>query len=285
MSKMNISAILIPLYIIIILLIVGCASTSRPEYVGRTVIIPLKSSPEGARVLLDGQQKGYTPMTLEFTYLIGSDGNHSDETGERIVTIEKEGYEPYVLSFSTKGKEYKTMPRLIFIKKLDDVIKAEDSVSKDQEIIQELKESRKKAKEALDEIERLRKEIALLKEKKDSQEIIHEPIEVLSAADRIEKGSEPKKDIVPDREYKNDDNANNSNKKTMADGLHASQEIYTIQTGSFLEIELAQKEGLYSEEELYTFKEYRNRDFFLYLNLIFPFFTRIFRQNQIWHSF
>jgi hypothetical protein len=242
MSKMNISAILIPVYIISILLIVGCASTSRPEYVGKTMFIPLKSSPEGARVLLDGRQQGNTPMTLKFTYLIDSHGPYSDETEERIVKIEKEGYEPYVLSFPTKGKEYETMPSLILIKKLDDVIKAEDSLNKDQENIRELKESRKKAKEALDEIERLRKEIALLKEKKETQEIIHEPIEVLSATDRIEKELEPEKDIVPDKEHKNDDNANNSYKKTMADDQYASQGIYTIQTGSFLEIELAQKQ-------------------------------------------
>jgi hypothetical protein len=134
------------------------------------------------------------------------------------------------------------MPSLILIKKHDDVIKAEDLLSKDQGNIREMKELRKKTKEALEEIERLRKEIALLKEKKETQEIIHEPIEVLSAADRIEKRLEPGKDIVPDKEYKNDDNANNSNKKTMADDQHASQGIYTIQTGSFLEIERAQKQ-------------------------------------------
>ena len=246
MAKVKISAILVPVYIISILLIIGCASTPSTEDVGRTVFIPIKSSPIGARVLVDGEQQGYTPMTLVFAYIKDSYGTHNNYRGKRIVKIEKKGYEPYILSFPTKGKEYETVPSLILIKKHD--------VNKDQEKIRDLKESRKKAKEAL-EIERLRKEIAKLKEKKDTQAIIPELIEVSSAATRTEKGLEPGRDIVSDNEYKNDDNLNNSNKKIMATDLYASQGIYTIQTGSFLLIERARKqftsvEKILNEKEL-----------------------------------
>ena len=165
MLKKTILATLIPL------LIIGCADVSRKRYSDKRLLVKLDSAPEGARVFLDGRKRGYTPFALELTYLSDSGGNHWDETRERIIKIEKDGYEPYVLSFSIKGKEYEKVPGIILLKKLSDVVKKTGSRSKEQQHNQELKEIRRKYKKALKEIEGLKKEIALLKGKRNTQKI------------------------------------------------------------------------------------------------------------------
>jgi len=71
MLRKKIFGTLIPAFIISMLLIISCAFTSKEVYVGRTMFIPLKSSPQGARVLLNGRQAGFTPMTFEI-YLLNS---------------------------------------------------------------------------------------------------------------------------------------------------------------------------------------------------------------------
>ncbi len=125
MPKRTVLAILASVYIISILLIAGCVFISRPEYLGRTMFIPLKSSPEGARVIFDERQKGFTPMTLKFSYISATRDSHDDETRERVLRIEKYGYEPYVLLFSIQGKEYEKIPEPIILKRLDDSIKTD----------------------------------------------------------------------------------------------------------------------------------------------------------------
>ena len=69
-----------------------------------------------------------------------------------------------------------------------------------------------------------------------------ESIEALGTAEEYEKGLSSGKDIVQEEEYKNVNNANKSFGKTVADNKYASQTIYTIQIGSFIEIERAQKQ-------------------------------------------
>jgi tetratricopeptide (TPR) repeat protein len=279
------------LYAIGILLIVGCVSTAKPVYTGRTMHIPLQTSPEGARVIFDGKQEGFTPMTLKFTYLIDPQGVHNDEKQERKIKIEKEGYKPYVLSFSFQGKEYKKIPRPILLKKLDDAVSHDDGEKK----IHEQKKLNKEVKGVLKGTE---KDVASLRGKNDTQKIAHhdKTIETLSAEEWFEKGlalGKAKKYKEEIKAYKqaiklkpdyanahynlgltylilndNDsaieefrilkalkpqsvDNLYESTvlrasldkvKKQKADDQNASQIIYTIQTGSFIEIERARKE-------------------------------------------
>jgi tetratricopeptide (TPR) repeat protein len=288
MIKKKILSILI---LIGVSLILGCVSTAKPAYTGRTMHIPLQTSPEGAKVIFDGKQEGFTPMTLKFTYLIDPQGGHIDETQERIIKIEKEGYESYVLSFSVQGKEYKKIPRPILLKKLDDVVSHDDGEKK----IHEQKKLNKEVKGALKGTE---KDVASLRGKNDTQKIAHhdKTMETLSAEEWFEKGlalgkAKRYKDEI--KAYKqaiklkpdyanahynlgltylilNDkdsaieefrilkeltpqsvDNLYESAvlrasldkvKKQKADDQNASQIIFTIQTGSFTEIERARKE-------------------------------------------
>jgi hypothetical protein len=78
----------------------------------------------------------------------------------------------------------------------------------------------------------------------DSQRIdqYNKSIEALGTAEEYEKELSSSKDLVQEEEYKNVDNANKSIGKTVADNKYASQTIYTIQIGSFVEIERAQKQ-------------------------------------------
>jgi hypothetical protein len=143
------------------LIIVGCAFASREAYSGRTIFIPLKSSPEGARVLLDGRQEGFTPVTLKFSYLQSQHGSSEDEIRKRILKIERDGYEPYILSFSIRDKEHEKIPNPVFLKKSEDIVKAKDSLGKEQQKRQELKE-KGEALKALKEVEKPVNKIALI---------------------------------------------------------------------------------------------------------------------------
>ncbi len=266
MLKKNMLATLIPAYIISILLISGCAFTSREVYVGRTMFIPLKSSPQSARVLLDGKQEGFTPLTLKFTYLLTKYGNHDDELRKRILKIEKDGYEPYILSFSIKDKEYGKIPNPVFLTKSEDSVKAEDSIGKaqqkkqelkgietlrdktvfivkavdspikDQQDIQELKEINEKVNDSLKKIKKPGNEIALLIEKEDSQKIKQTDDTIAFSTDK------DNKNIVQARSDEEIDNTTKFNKKLKVDSQYASKTIYTIQTGSFLRITHAQEQ-------------------------------------------
>jgi len=273
MLNKNIFATLIPAYIISILLIIGCAFTSREVYVGRTMFIPVKSSPQGARVLLDGKDEGFTPMTLQFTYLQDKYGSHDDEIRVRILKIERDGYEPYVISFSITNKEHEKIPNPVFLKKSEDVVQAEASLDKeqqktqepkevgealkevekprnkialidnavdlplkDQQKAQELKEAKEEVKESLKEITKPRNESALIKEKDDTQKIKQNNDTIEASSDKDDKN------IVQTRSDKKIDNTTKFNKKLKVDSQYASKIIYTIQTGSFLKLEQAQEQ-------------------------------------------
>lgn len=72
----------------------------------------------------------------------------------------------------------------------DEVVKSVDSLRRDRQKMQELEDARGKAEEALNEVEKLREEIALLKGKKKSDLFrrYDKAIKKLSAADWLEKG-------------------------------------------------------------------------------------------------
>jgi cell division protein FtsN len=233
---MNISAISIPVYIFIILLIVGCAFTSREVYIGRTMFIPLKSSPEDARVLLDGRQEGYTPMTLEFTYLRSQYGSSDDEMRKRILKIERDGYEPYILSFSIRDKEYENIPNPVFLKKSEDIVKAKDSLGKEQQKRQELKEEGEALK-ALKEVKKPVNKIALIG--KSSAFIDNTLDSPLKDQHKTQELKEAKEKI--NNSLEEIDNINKFINNLKVDSQYASNTRYTIQTGSFLKLERAQK--------------------------------------------
>ncbi len=98
------------------LLIAGCVFVTRtavPVYYANTITIPLKTSPQGAAVMLDGVKMGVTPLHLKVTYLDSRTGIHESETQKRLLRIEKQGYEPYVTVFSVRDKKYREIPELI----------------------------------------------------------------------------------------------------------------------------------------------------------------------------
>ncbi|NOZ69586.1 MAG: PEGA domain-containing protein [Deferribacteres bacterium] len=130
MSENKKPALLISAYAIALLLIAGCASVRGPVYTGRTIFIPVQSSPEGARVLLDGEFQGLTPVTVRISYISSPSGDHEDETRQRVLRIEKPGYEPFVLSFSIKGREYEKLFPSISLKK---TVRAKDKKDKKPE--------------------------------------------------------------------------------------------------------------------------------------------------------
>lgn len=163
-SEKSLLAILIKVYIIGFFLIAGCASIQGKESFGRTMFIPLKSSPPGAKILLDGKEKGFAPSILRFTYLYNPYGSHEDETRERMLRIEKYGYEPYIVRFSIKGKEYEKIPDTILLKRLDSIAEVEVLPGKDRRKTEELKETGEKHEESPE-------ENVLIKEKDETQEI------------------------------------------------------------------------------------------------------------------
>jgi hypothetical protein len=251
MLKKKMLATLKPVYIISILLIISCASTSKNVYVGKTTFIPLKSSPQNARVSLDGKLKGVTPMTLKVSYLKlqSKNGSGYSERQKRILKIERYGYEPYILSFSINDKEYEKIPNPVFLKKSEDAVEAEDSLVKEQQTRQELKESKEKVEEYLKEITILRKELVLLTEKEATQKIRENNDTIEDSSDNNDEnigqaGSDKKIDTT----YK-------PIRKLKVDSQYTSTTIYTIQTGSMISITDAQKQfnsisRLLNEKEL-----------------------------------
>jgi cell division protein FtsN len=246
MLRKKIWKISIPVFILGTFLLTGCTSLSAPEYYGRTMFMPLKSSPEGARVLLDGKQKGYTPMTMQFFYLHDSRGSHSDETRQRTLKIEKEGYEPYIFPFSIAGKEYEQLPDSIALKRFEEEVQTVDAPEKVQPTMQEDTEEKEQDKEAVKEIGEPEVSLPLLKEKdvgvkqadlpgkdkpktqekeapKESQELEKE-ISLLREKNEREEIKKPDETIIP-QEY-------------------ADKTTYTIQTGSFNTSEHAQNQFL-----------------------------------------
>ncbi len=165
-------ALLISAYVLAILLIAGCASVRGPVYTGRTIFIPVKSSPEGAEVFLDGEFQGLTPVTLRISYISSPRGDHDDETRQRVLEIKKPGYKPFVLNFSIRGREYEKIPRPVPLKKTDDadhVTGKDTAPEKRRGGTEELKKEISKYRKALQEIEKLKTDMARLKEKKAAQ--------------------------------------------------------------------------------------------------------------------
>lgn len=217
----------------------ACASTSKPVYVGRTIFIPVESSPESARVILDGKEKGLTPVTLKFSYLHDPQGAHDDETRQRILKIEKKGYEDYVFPFSIKGREYETISQPVQLNKLDND-PMNDSIDISHDEMDNTNNLSIKYREALNEIDDLKKEIVILKKKRASSEISqqHTFMETpavegpgyavltgtnIPASGRLEKATK--------REKESDLN----DQETF-------QSIYTVQAGSFKKIQRAEKQ-------------------------------------------
>lgn len=264
MGKKKFFSKMMYLHIICFLLITGCVSASRPIYEGRTFFLRLESLPRGAKVLLDGTQKGYTPMTLKFTYLRSKRGGHSDETKERMLRIEKKGYEPYIYSFSIKGKEYERIPDTITLKQPVDAAEVDrsdnqdeiqepiyeripDTVTLKQQIdveevgrfniqyeIQELIKAREKYRESLGETEKP-VEAAAFKENEKQKDIGLEK-------DIKSQVSSEDKDITHAEADKEIDNKNRLIEEMGANGPYASELFYTIQTGTFINAANARKQ-------------------------------------------
>ncbi len=108
-------------------------------------------------------------------------------------------------SFAVNTNENRNVSKLTLLQEIDDVIKAEESLGNDQEKIKELKKAREQYEETLKTIKLMRNKIALLKEKVEVQ-----------------------------NKYTYNVPVKNKQKD--------SQSIYTIQTGSFVNIEGAQKQ-------------------------------------------
>lgn len=109
-------------------------------YEEEKLLIPLNSYPEGAQVLLDESQRGVTPLTLKLSYINDTQGDHSDETCKRVIKIQKDGYESYILSFTIKDKKYENIPNPILLKKLSYTVSAVDTHNKEQQKTPEMKE-------------------------------------------------------------------------------------------------------------------------------------------------
>ena len=122
-SKRTRLLFLLLVYFVGILLILGSGSsrksrhrTSPTRYYSRQLSLDLKTYPAGAQVLLEGK-KYITPCKVIIPYKSASRGYHSDQTRFRSLRIEKQGYEPYLFSFSIKGREYKKIPDVIYLKR------------------------------------------------------------------------------------------------------------------------------------------------------------------------
>lgn len=119
---------------------VGCAAASKSALTIKTVSIPLNSKPEGAKVMVDGKEKGLTPMILKYSY---SPDVHFKNTRRQTLRIEKNGYEPYVMDLSPDNREFEKIPRWITLKKQRGVIDT-DTIFEKEGMIEELKEERRK---------------------------------------------------------------------------------------------------------------------------------------------
>lgn len=172
----------------------------------------------------------------------------------------------YVQFFSMKDKEHKKIPSLVLLKKSEDVVKAKDSLDKeqqkakelkeveiprnnialidkevysplkDQHKTQELKEAKEKVKESLKKITKPRKEVPLLKERDDTKNIKQNNNAIEASS------NEEDKNIIQARPDKKIDNTNKFINKLSVDSKYASKTIYTIQTGSHTKKAVAEKE-------------------------------------------
>jgi len=108
-------------------------------------------------------------------------------------------------SFAVAINENKNVSKLTLLQKLDDVIKAEESLGRNQKKIQELKDAREQYQETLKNIDLMRNKIAVLKEKIEAQN-------------------------------------NQQNNMPLNNKQRDSRSNYAIQTGSFVKLEEAQKQ-------------------------------------------
>jgi hypothetical protein len=240
MSKKTLFSIFTTVFIMVVVLIYGCATSSKTAYYGRTMFIPLKSSPDGAKILIDGEQKGFTPVTVKFFYLHDSRGEHDDETRERTLTIVKDGYEPYSISFSIKGKEYEKIPSPILLRQLDDNVETIESRSEDQQMTQELEEEQDKIQE-----------IPVKADKKERVEgAIAETEAIMNVEEAIRAMKEEEKEVVSlkrkdvSEEIKQDG-------ITTSDDQGGDKTGYTIQAGSFITVKRAEKQFLMIIQDLH----------------------------------
>jgi hypothetical protein len=221
MPQKALASILLSISIICIILITGCASTQSIVHYDKPIYVTLISSPDNATVTLDGTVKGFTPMLLEVLYLQAKQEIQPDETRERLLKIEKNGYEPYVLSFSLKDKEYEKIPTRILLKKREEPVTVPEADSEAEQKKQEPQEEKIRDEEVLKNIkqlrienEKLREEVALLKEKDKTQ-------------------------------------VDKQKREMNADNEHADELTYTILIGNFIDIEQAQKQFISIIEEFY----------------------------------
>ena len=108
-------------------------------------------------------------------------------------------------SFAVATNENRNVSKLTLIQKLDDVIKAEESLGRNQKKVQELKDAREQYLETLKNIDLMRNKIAVLKEKIEAQN-------------------------------------NQQNNISLNNKQRDSRSNYAIQTGSFVDLEEAQKQ-------------------------------------------
>ena len=74
-------------FVLILILLVGCATIMQ----GPKQNVGISSIPSGAKVTIDGQIVGYTPLTVE----LSRKDNH-------VIRIELEGYSPYEITLTRK---------------------------------------------------------------------------------------------------------------------------------------------------------------------------------------
>ena len=184
-------------------------------------------------------------------------------TDEAVTEIIDKYFQPSFI----KDKGYANIPNpVLLLTKSGDVDKAEDSLDKEQQkplerkevekpgnktaLIdaavdspledlrkeQELKDSKTEGKESLKEITEPRKELAPLKEKEDTQKIKPDSDTIDDSSDKDDKN------LVQARPDTTIDTTNKFTNDITLDSQYASETIYTIQTGSFLKLEQAQKQ-------------------------------------------
>jgi len=230
---------LIPIHIICFIFILGCVSTSKKEHLGEEFVIPLNSTPIGATITIDEEFFGYTPSNLIITHLPVHD-NH-DETRKRLLKIETEGYTPYVLLFSIKGKEYEKILNPIVLMKLDDNSNTNVSTKDYQKIMQELEGLKKNHMKISNEIKKINTEIVSLNRDRDVQKNMHyaDPVKRADSETFSKNGAISGKVGVQEKKYPD---AKQIIKKPTPKYQDSTHLIYTVQTGSFYKTPSAQKQ-------------------------------------------
>jgi hypothetical protein len=268
MCKKAFIMVVIPVYIIGMLVAGGAEAQSR-EYFAGPLSFTLISIPENASVILDEKVKGFTPMVLELFYLRARNGIHNDETRERFLKIEKQGYEPYVLSFSVQGKEYEKIPNLIHLKSLDATVNPADSQVQDKQNKKEFIDEKIRAEDVLKENEQLKTDNEKLREEVTSLLLervngtVNPPDSQMEDEQKrkTEKASIELLKIKTENEKlrkeiallkKNNDTQEmiqHTEKKT--ENQYVNRLFYTIQTGSYARVKEAQKQFMSMIQRLY----------------------------------